>query len=380
MNRKTRLLAASVAGGFALVAALAATELAASAAATRPSTLQKPLDRLVAAGAPGVILLARDGGRSVRLSGGLADVAGKAPMSADDRFRIASLTKTYVATVVLQLVVERRLTLADPVERFVPGLVPNGERITIRELLNHTSGLFDYEQDPRVLKPYLSGNLGYHWPPRALVEMAVSHKPLFAPGARYSYSNTNYMLAGLIVEAITGKPLGSELRRRIFQPLHLRSTSFPTTPSIPSPYAHGYYVLGKPPATDVSGLSPFPWAAGAILSTAADIATFYRALLSGRLLRPELLRAMETTVAEGSGQSDIPGQRSGLGLQRFPTPCGAAYGHNGTFPGYLVYAFTSKDGQRQAVLMVNEDAGSLPKRVAPLFFHLLTSAYCTRVS
>jgi ornithine cyclodeaminase/alanine dehydrogenase-like protein (mu-crystallin family) len=112
--------------------------------------------------------------------------------------------------------------------------------------------------------------------------------------------------------------------------------------------------------------------------TATDVATFYRALLSGGLLRPDLLRAMETTVAEGPRQSDIPGQRSGLGLEEFPTPCGAAYGHNGTFPGYLVYAFTSKDGRRQAVLMVNESAESLPKQFAPSYFRLLASAYCQR--
>src|SRR5207247_1615364 len=103
----------------------------------------------------------------------------------------------YVATVVLQLVGEHKLSLSDSVEHLLPGLVPNGNRITVRELLNHTSGLFDYEQDSRVLKPYLSGNLGYRWPPRTLVKIAVAHKPLFAPGARYSYSNTNYMLAGL---------------------------------------------------------------------------------------------------------------------------------------------------------------------------------------
>lgn len=370
MHRKHQLTL----GGIAALVLVAA--VTAGASATGPSPLQKPLSQLVAAGAPGAILFARDGDRAVRLTSGLADVGRSSPMRDGDRFRIASLTKTYVATVVLQLVGERKLTLDDSVDRFLPGLVPNGSLITVRELLNHTSGVFDYEKDPRVLKPYLGGNLGYHWPPRTLVEMAVSHGPLFPPGARFSYSNTNYVLAGLIVEAITGKTLGSELRHRIFQPLQLRATSFPTAPGISKPYAHGYYVLGKPPAIDVSALSPFPWASGAILSSADDIATFYGALLSGRLLPPSLLAAMETTIAEGSGQADVPGQRYGLGLEQFPTPCGPAYGHNGTFPGYLVYAFTSKDGRRQSVLMVNEDAGSLPKPFAPLYFRLLARAYC----
>jgi D-alanyl-D-alanine carboxypeptidase len=113
--------------------------------------------------------------RTTRLTSGLADVDTKTSMRADDRVRIASLTKTFVATVILQLVGEQKLSLNDSVERFVPGLVPNGSRITIRELLDHTSGLFDYERDARVLNPYLAGNLAYHWPPRTLVKLAVSH-------------------------------------------------------------------------------------------------------------------------------------------------------------------------------------------------------------
>jgi D-alanyl-D-alanine carboxypeptidase len=199
---------------------------------------------------------------------------------------------------------------------------------------------------------------------------------LFAPGQRYSYSNTNYMIVGLIIEKVTRRPLGDELSDRIFRPLGLRGTSFPTTARIVGPHAHGYYVLGQPPAADVTGLTPFPWAAGAIVSPAADVATFYRALLSGRLLPPRLLREMEMTIPEGS-QVDIAGQRAGLGLQRFPTVCGVAWGHNGTFPGHVVYAFSSRNGRRQAVLMLNEDASSLPKRVAPLLFRLLSRAYCT---
>jgi D-alanyl-D-alanine carboxypeptidase len=380
MNPSRQIIRAT-AVAMATTAVLSSVAVAADATGSgRAPNLQKSLAQLVAAGAPGAILLTREDNRTTSLSSGLADADAKTPMRTDDRFRIASLTKTYVATVVLQLAGEGKLSLNDPVERFLHGLVPNGSRITIRELLNHTSGLFDYERDPRVLKPYLSGKLAYHWPPRTLVELALAHKPLFRPGARYSYSNTNYMIAGLIIEAITGKPLGSELRRRIFMPLHLNATSFPLTPRIPSPYTRGYYLLGQPPATDVSGLSPFPWAAGAVISTASDVAAFYRALLSGHLLRQDLLQAMETTVVEGRNQSDIPGERSGLGLEEFPTPCGPAYGHNGTFPGYLVYAYTSNDGRRQAVLMVNQSAESLPKPFAPLYFRLLTRAFCQRKS
>ncbi len=167
------------------------------------------------------------------------------------------------------------------------------------------------------------------------------------------------MLAGLIIEARTGNTLGSELIRRIFQPLHLSATSFPTTARIANPHAHGYLVIKKPPATDVTGLYPFPWAAGAIVSNAADTATFYRALLSGRLLSPKLLHAMQTTHPQK--HVDIPGQRYGLGLIRYSTSCGTAWGSTVTYPGYYLYDFTSSDGQRQAVIEVNADPTSVSK-------------------
>jgi len=209
-----------------------------------------------------------------------------------------------------------------------------------------------------------------------LVQIGVSHKPLFRPGARYGYSNTDYLVLGLIVEAVTGNSLASELDSRIFRPLGLRATAFPTSPLIANPYAHGYYVFAKPPATDVSAVSPFPWAAGAMVSTGADILSFYRALLAGRILEPKLLNAMKTTVPEGR-KTDIPGSRYGLGLERFPTSCGTAWGHNGAIAGYLVFAFTSTDGSRQAVLMVNEDGSSLTKRAGELFFKVIDKAFCS---
>jgi D-alanyl-D-alanine carboxypeptidase len=141
MNR-TRQIARSTVLGAALAVALGSAALAAGqSGGPQRSTLQKPLAQLVAAGAPGAILLAREGARTVRLSSGLADVGRKVPIRLDDRFRIASLTKSYVAAVMLQLVSEGKVALTDSVERFLPGLVPNGGRITIRELLNHTSGL-----------------------------------------------------------------------------------------------------------------------------------------------------------------------------------------------------------------------------------------------
>jgi D-alanyl-D-alanine carboxypeptidase len=206
--------------------------------------------------------------------------------------------------------------------------------------------------------------------------MAVSHEPLFPPGAteRSVYSSTNYIVAGLIVEAVTGRSIGAELRSRIFKPLRLDGTSYPTTPRIAGPHAHGYFVLGQPPAVDVTGISPsLSPASGAIVSTVEDVADFYRALLSGDLLKPGLLKAMKVSLPT---TGDL-GQRYGLGVERFPASCGSAWGHSGSFPGYWTHAWSSANGKRQTVLMVNIDPGSVTAEARASFYKLLDKAYCS---
>ena len=373
----------------ALLVCLATAALVAAAAPAKPqattggqtAALQNDLDALVAAGAPGAILLIRNGNHTTRLTAGLADVTRKRPMRAADHFRIASVTKSYTASVVLQLVAAGKLGLSDSIERRLPRIVPNGKAITIRQLLNHTSGLYDFESDPRYLKPYLGGNLGYDRPARQLVRIAVSHKPLFAPGTRHSYSNTNYVVAGLIVEAVTGRSFGAELRKRIFRPLHLDQTTYPTTPRMPRPYAHGYTVLGKQAGFDITHISPslFP-ASGAIISSVGDIADFYRAFLSDRLLPPELLKAMKTMVPTGSldsGTGATGANGYGLGLMRWPTACGAAWGHDGGVPGYWTRSYSTDNGRRQAVLMINHDPETLAIPARGFFQRLIARAYCS---
>jgi D-alanyl-D-alanine carboxypeptidase len=180
----------------------------------------------------------------------------------------------------------------------------------------------------------------------------------------------------LIVEKVTGHSIGQELRNRIFRPLHVSETTYPTTPAIPGPHAHGYFVLEHPPARDVTGISPsLSPSAGAIVSTANDVADFYRGLLAGRVLKPQLLQAMKATHAEK--KYDIQGQRYGLGLMSFPTACGTAWGHIGSFPGYHTVAFTSADGSRQAVLMVNLDPTAESPTALKRFYKLAGTAYCS---
>jgi D-alanyl-D-alanine carboxypeptidase len=364
-----------------ILACLATAALVAASAPAKPvaktgsnvSGLQRDLDALVAAGAPGAILFLRDGDHTTRLAAGLGDLARKTPMRAENHFKIASLTKTYTAAVVLQLVGEGKLALDDTVERRLPGLVPKGNEITIRQLLNHTSGLADFESDPRYLKPYLAGNFAYAWTPRQLVRMGVSHKPTFPPGSGWSYSNTNYVVAQLIVERATGRGIGTELRRRLFAPLRLDETSYPKKPGLPRPYAHGYMLLGPPPATDVTGLSPsLAPGSGGIVSTVADVADFYRALLSGRVLRPAELKAMKTLVSARTGKTVTAGTGYGLGIARNRS----CWGHSGELPGYDVSPAFSEDGNRQVVLMINHDATTLPKPAFALYRRLITKAAC----
>ncbi|MGZ8795684.1 MAG: serine hydrolase domain-containing protein, partial [Gaiellaceae bacterium] len=205
------------------------------------------------------------------------------------------------------------------------------------------------------------------------------------PGTRWSYSNTNYVVAQLILEKATGHTIGTELKHRIFQPLRLRSTIYPTKPGLPSPYAHGYRDFGKPPLVDVTGLSPsLAPGSGAIVSTVRDVADFYRALLAGRLLEPKELQGMKTTVSELTGKVVPSGPGYGLGIARsgvarpsvaVNVSC-AGWGHTGELAGYDVSAVFSENGRRQAVLMINQDASTLPEPARALYGRLIGKAFC----
>jgi D-alanyl-D-alanine carboxypeptidase len=235
----------------------------------------------------------------------------------------------------------------------VAGLVPNGDRITVRQLLSHTSGLANYTDDPRFTPAYLRAHPDLRYTPRQLVRIATAMTPRFAPGRSWSYSNTNYIVVGLIVERASGASLGWELRQRVIAPLGLRHTRFEADGKIRGRFAHGYERLGYSRYVDVSGIrQSWGWAAGALDSTAVDLADFYRALLSGKLLRPELLRAMEKTVPTTAGGG--PSDGYGLGIASTPVSCRRlVWGHTGGLPGYSALAASSPDGQRQLIVLLN---------------------------
>ncbi|MEU8972178.1 serine hydrolase domain-containing protein [Streptomyces monashensis] len=305
-------------------------------------------------GGPGALVALRNrSGRAV-LTSGVADVRRHTPVRADSTFRIGSMTKPFVATVVLQLVGEGRVVLDAPIERYLPGVVHghgnDGRKITVRQLLQHTSGLPDYLD---YLKPQdVIGKPLTHYNTRDLVRLALSHRPSFAPGTDWRYSNTGYLLAGMLIERVTGHTYGHEIRRRIIEPLHLRQTFVPVdAANIPGPHPRGYVRKDKDaPLKDTTALNPtVAGASGAMISSAADMNRFLDALVHGRLLRPAQLRQMMKTRPTGSPD----GGGYGLGLESHPLPCGGlAWGHDGGIVGYQTTSAVTIDG-RQATAMAN---------------------------
>jgi D-alanyl-D-alanine carboxypeptidase len=336
----------------AVVAALTVFVGGTPAASPKRASLPQLARTLVKSGAPGAIVYLRTPTVTRAGTAGYADRTAHVSMRGADRYRIASLTKAFVSVVILQFESEGRLDIDDAVEKFLPGLVPNGAVISLRELMNHTSGLFDYTADTDFGNDLLA-NPARLWTPRELLPYAFAHGPLFAPGSNYAYSNTNYILLGLAAEAVSGKPLGTLLQDRIFTPLSLASTSLPLGIELAPDFVHAYIRLNGSPLIDIAPLlSPsYAWAAGGIVSNAADVTTFYRGLLSGKLLPPTQLNEMET-----------PGENAGtygLGIDNASTSCGKAFGHRGDFVGWRNEVLATKNGKRQAVVMVNVDESSV---------------------
>ena len=291
--------------GVTLVTATTALALAAAPAATaapvepdRPG-LQERLDDVVAAGAVGALAVVRDGHRGWRGNSGVAELGTTRAVPVHGRFRIGSITKTFVATVVLQLVGEGWLRLDDPVEKWLPGVVPDGDRITVRQLLNHTSGLYDYRRT-LALPPSQEflDNRWRTWTAAEQIERAVAHPPTFEPpGSAFAYSNTNYLVLGQIIERVTGRSYSKEIERRIIRPLRLHQTTLPgTTPWIRGPHPHGYAPVeddgGGIRIVDFTEMNPSLFGAGGeMISSARDLQRFFAALLGGRLLdRPTARR------------------------------------------------------------------------------------------
>ena len=353
-------------GRLGLAAALAAILVAGTAVpatATAPTRddrqFQVALDDLHDLGITGVQGLTRVDGDTTRARAGVGDLERGTPVPLDGYFRMGSNTKTFISVVVLQLVGEGKLSLNDTVERWLPGTVAgngnDGSRITIRNLLQHTSGLYNYTNDITALgsyEDYLAHRFD-HYDPADLVALAMKHEPGFAPGTQWDYSNTNYILAGMLIERVTGRPWDTEVSARILRPLGLRQTSAPgDRPSLPAPHAKGYqqWTPGGE-LTDTTLFNPtVADSAGNLITTPTDLARFWQALQRGQLLKPQQMDQLHQTVLADTFQDFYPGARYGLGIMYLPNRCGGYWAHGGDVPGMSTANGVSADGDRVAVL------------------------------
>ncbi|MEV7733290.1 serine hydrolase domain-containing protein [Streptomyces sp. NPDC088921] len=364
MTVRTTVVVAATA--VALTAGFAAPAMGAGGGAGGHDATRNAVRAAVQDGVPGVTLTAKDGRSTWSTTAGAGNLTTHAPRSADDRYRVGSITKTFVSTVLLQLEAEGRLSLDDTVEKWLPGAVHgnghDGSRITVRQLLNHTSGIFNYTADETFGRTYFlkDGFFEHRYDtktPEQLVAVAMAHRPDFAPGTSWKYSNTNYVVAGMVIQKVTGRSYGEEVRHRVIDPLHLTATSVPgTRVTVPRPSSRAYSKLAQTatgPTYDVTRLNPsLASSAGEMISDSADLDRFYAALLKGRLLPPKQLKEMKTTVAvEG-----IPNAGYGLGLIDRELSCGVhVWGHDGGIHGSNSVAVTTADGRHSVAFNFNGD-------------------------
>jgi D-alanyl-D-alanine carboxypeptidase len=287
---------------------------------------------------PAVLVGVWDGsGQSYIQAFGEADIATHRALSPADHFRIGSNTKTFVISVLLQLVDEGKLKLDDPLSKFDLGIeVPNAEHITIRQMCQMRSGLFEAFDSPEFDRMDVTPNMQFD--PRTVIGWAIKQKPYFPPGAGYRYSNTNYLLLGLIIEKVTGRKVAEEIQSRLLKPFALNNTSYPSNQAMPEPWAHGYGLNKERDWEDISGTIPVSLmgAAGEMVSNMEDMRRWVKLYVTGKTNGPETQRARLDCVPIGEGDAGF-----GLGVG-----CSNGwYGYTGGLPGYNTanFHFPEKD-------------------------------------
>ncbi|HDR3494354.1 D-alanyl-D-alanine carboxypeptidase [Bacillus wiedmannii] len=305
-------------------------------------------------GFPGILAKTSEGGKTWSYAAGVANLSSKKPMKTDFRFRIGSVTKTFTATVVLQLAEENRLNLDDSIEKWLPGVIQgNGyddKQITIRQLLNHTSGIAEYTRS----KSFHLMDTKKSYRAEELVKMGISMPPDFAPGKSWSYSNTGYVLLGILIETVTGNSYAEEIENRIIEPLELSNTFLPGNSSVipGTKHARGYIQLdGASEPKDVTYYNPsMGSSAGDMISTADDLNKFFSYLLGGKLLKEQQLKQMLTTVPTGEAALG----RYGLGIYETKLPNGVSiWGHGGSIPGFVTFAGGTLGGKHTLAVNLN---------------------------
>ncbi|AJG60408.1 TPA: serine hydrolase domain-containing protein [Bacillus cereus] len=334
--------------GAILVGALAIPSFENVHAVNKRTSIEQVIDKAAdAKNIPGVIVTVKNGETSWAYASGEGNIERNHKVDADSAFRIGSTTKTFVATVVLQLAGEKKLSLDDTVEKWLPGLIKgngyDGSKITIRQLLNHTSGIADYLTPD--LKEKLIENPSENYTAEQLISRALQLEPVKG----WSYSNTNMVIVGLIIQKVTGESYAEQIQKRIINPLSLKETVLPgSSMDIPKKNARGYLNTGDK-LVDITLFNPsFANASGEMISTGEDMTTFFRALLGGKLLTPEMQKEMVTHTV------DTPLGKYGLGIHATKLPDGTeVWGHGGGIPGFTNFAGGTKDGQHVISININ---------------------------
>ena len=353
------LIVALTLGGVAAVPANASSASGGEGPYGR-SDFQRDLDAIRDEAVPGVqARVDAPGGRHLVGASGVGDLETGRPVNRAGHFRMGSVNKTVVATVALQLVGEGRLSLDDSVDRWLPGLVSgngnDGRAITVEQLLQHTSGIVDDYPGMDSAAEYYERRFDFPTPDE-VVARAMAHPPAFAPGAGWQYSNTGYVVVGMIIERITGRPWHVEVEERILEPLGMTRTSWPgDSPTLPRPHARAYERFQPDEdVTDVTLLVDAD-ASGGMITTTRDLSVFVRALFGGRLLAPAQLARMQQTVPVSEEVDTLwPGTRYGLGVFQRPLPCGGSYWQPaGDQAGWTTRTGVAGDGRTSVVLSLS---------------------------
>ncbi|AKD98953.1 MULTISPECIES: serine hydrolase domain-containing protein [Rhodococcus] len=344
---------------YLLVAAViigATTALIGCSTLQRAVEIQSDLDGLTRSGVVGSIATLDDGTTTAVMTSGVPNRTNGDSIGKNDRVRIGSVTKTFTASLVLQLVAEGKVDLDAPIEQYLPGLLhgsdmdgsdmdgsgTDGSAITVRQLLQHRSGLPEFAGEPGA-DEWIAANEDRTLTPSAAVAIALGKPAQFVPGTSFVYTNTNYIVLGMLVESVTGRSYADELQSRILDPLDLEDTYLPAAGErdIRGDHLTGYQDLDGG-LTDVSRTEPsIPWSAGAMVSTGTDLNAFWRALLDGQVVPAEQLAEMTTPQV---GATEAEGLGYGMGVGATELPCGVTYtGHSGGIYGYYTLSGATPD-------------------------------------
>ncbi|MGC1166053.1 MAG: serine hydrolase domain-containing protein [Solirubrobacterales bacterium] len=329
---------------------------AAKSTTVADQALDKGLDRLVGlpGGPPGVAVTVQRGEQRSFHTAGVASVANGARWKASDHMRIASVAKAFSGAAALELVNRGELSLSDSIRVHLPWLPAAWEGVTVGRALQHTGGVPDYTSSP-AFGEFFSKDLHAYIAPRALVEFVTADPLDFKPGSAYHYSNTDNVIIGLVVAAVSGRTYSQVLSQRVFAPLRMPRTSLPTGFRLPSPHVDGYEVSPSDPPEDVTTLLSMSgaWASGGIQSTAADLNRFIRGYV-GRSLFDRDTQNLQLHFVKGHSEPPGPGvNAAGLGIFKYDTKCGVVYGHTGNLPGYTQFTAATLDGRRSVTVSAN---------------------------